>query len=124
MRATVPLTIRLAIASRAGLLLLLVGCAGQARRTLALAPDQSGELSKRFVLVKKSGERVRFEAARVSGDSVIGILRNGERFSVPRDSVAFENRANAGEALGVTAFVVAMVVGGGLLLGATAAAGR
>lgn len=119
MRPTLPRRTSFAISSRAALLVLLLGCAGQNRRTTPLAPDQSGELPKRSVLVKKSGERVRFDEGRVSGDSVIGILRNGERFSVPRDSVALENRASTGEALGVTAVVLVLFVGGALLGAAT-----
>jgi hypothetical protein len=71
------------------------------------------------VLVKKSGERVRFEQGRVSGDSVIGILRTGEHFSVPRDSVALEKGGSSGEAFGVTAFFLALLVGGALLGAAT-----
>jgi hypothetical protein len=101
------------------MLVLLLGCGGQTQRAIPLAADQTGELPRRSVLVKKSGERVRFEQGRVSGDSVTGILRTGEHFSVPRDSVALEKGGSSGEAFGVTAFFLALLVGGALLGAAT-----
>jgi hypothetical protein len=97
---------------RSVLLILLWTCACQARRTVPLAPDQSGELPKRSVLVKKGGDRVSLEEGRVSGDSVIGVRRNGERISIPRDSVALEQtRLKVGTALGITAFTLAGLFG-------------
>ena len=102
----------LTISPRSGLLILLLACACQSRRTVPLAPDQSGELPKRSVLVKKAGGRVRLEEGRVSGDSVIGVGRSGDRISIPRDSVALEQtNLKVGVALGVTALTVAGLFG-------------
>ena len=102
----------LAISPRSGLLILLLACACQSRRTVPLAPDQSGELPKRSVLVKKAGGRVRLEEGRVSGDSVIGVGRSGDRISIPRDSVALEQtNLKVGVALGFTALNLAGLFG-------------
>jgi len=104
-------------------LLPLLVCACHSMRRAPLAPGVSRELPARSAVVSSAGERVVVDEGRVTADSVVGMRRDGARFALPRDSVAFieERHVSAGRTLGlaggvgvgIMAALVALLVAAG-----------
>jgi hypothetical protein len=97
-----------AMSRRTLVLVPLLASACHTLRPVPLAPEVSRELPARSWVVLKGGERVRLDRGRVTADSVVGSQRDGGRFAVSRDSVAFveERHVSAGRTLGLAGGVV------------------